>query len=88
MRPLIPLALILTLAACGQERAAPVAASAPLPLVKPVAETAPGLPDGGVKGDADDPSFWLHPDDPARSLVITAAKGAGLRVYDLQGKLV
>ncbi len=86
MRPLIPLALILTLAACGKEPAAPVAAS--LPLVKPVAETSPGLPDGGVKGDADDPSFWLHPDDPARSLVITAAKGAGLRVYDLQGKLV
>ncbi|AUN33776.1 phytase [Niveispirillum cyanobacteriorum] len=88
MRPLIPLALILMLAACGQEPAAPVAASAPLPLVKPVAETVPGLPDGGAKGDADDPSFWLHPDDPARSLVITAAKGAGLRVYDLQGKLV
>lgn len=87
MRALIPLALLLMLTACGQEKApAPVAAS--LPLVKPVAETAPGLPDGGAKGDADDPSFWLHPDDPAKSLVITAAKGAGLRVYDLSGTLV
>lgn len=87
MRALIPFALVLTLAACGQEKAAaPVAP--PLPLVKPIAETAPGLPDTAAKGDADDPAFWLHPDDPAGSLVITTAKGAGLRVYDLSGRLV
>ncbi|MBP7335477.1 phytase [Niveispirillum sp.] len=87
MRPLIPLALFLTLAACGKEPAAPVP-TASLALVKPVAETAPGLPDSAAKGDADDPSFWLHPTDPGKSLVITAVKGSGLRVYDLQGKLV
>ncbi len=87
MRPLIPLALLLTLAACGKEPAAP-APTASLALVKPVAETAPGLPDSVQTGDADDPSFWLHPTDPGKSLVITAVKGSGLRVYDLQGKLV
>lgn len=85
MRPLIPLAAaLLLLSACAKDEP-PVAA---IPLVKPVAETAPGLPDSGVKGDADDPAFWLHPDDPGKSLVITAVKGAGLRVYDLSGNLV
>lgn len=88
MRSLFPVvaAALLLLSACGRDPAAP--ATAALPLVKPVAETAPGLPDNGVKGDADDPAFWLHPSDPGKSLVITAAKGAGLRVYDLSGRLV
>lgn len=87
MRPLIAVAAtLLLLTACDKKPADPVAAA--LPLVKPAAETAPGLPDTAVKGDADDPSFWLHPSDPGKSLVITAAKGAGLRVYDLSGRLV
>lgn len=39
----------------------------------------------------DDPAIWIHPDDPARSTVITTDKGfgsqpgGGLRVYDLNG---
>ncbi|MEL6521584.1 MAG: phytase [Pseudomonadota bacterium] len=39
---------------------------------------------GGV--DPDDPAIWENPDDPAASLVITAMKEGGLRVYDLQGQ--
>lgn len=40
-------------------------------------------------GDAaDDPAIWVHPDDPAASLVIATDKQAGLAVYDMQGKVV
>lgn len=84
MKYLLPLAILLSLSACGKE--APKTTS--LPQVTASAETAPGMPDGDVKGDADDPAFWLHPADPAQSLIISAVKDAGLRVYDLNGKLV
>ena len=46
------------------------------------------LHDGSVS-DQDDMCFWLHPDDPARSTVITSDKHAGkLFVYDLAGNTV
>ena len=35
---------------------------------------------------ADDPAVWVHPHDPALSLVIGTNKKAGLEVYDLAGK--
>lgn len=35
--------------------------------------------------DADDPAIWIDPEDPGDSLVITAAKEAGIYVYDLEG---
>lgn len=38
--------------------------------------------------DADDPSVWIAPGDTAESLVITAVKNGGMRVYDLGAKLV
>lgn len=93
--PAILLAFALVIAACSKEPPptetanAPAAAgaSAVATLVAAV-ETDPGLPDTAVEGDADDPAFWLHPSDPARSLVIATGKQAGLRVYDLSGKLV
>ncbi len=38
-------------------------------------------------GDAaDDPAIWVHPTDPARSLVIGSQKKRGIEVYDLAGK--
>lgn len=37
---------------------------------------------------ADDPAIWIHPTDPAKSLVIGTDKQAGLAVYNLQGKQV
>jgi 3-phytase len=38
-------------------------------------------------GDAaDDPAIWVHPRDPARSLIVGAQKKRGLYVYDLAGK--
>ncbi len=38
-------------------------------------------------GDAaDDPAIWVHPTDPARSLVLGSQKKGGIHVYDLQGR--
>jgi 3-phytase len=37
---------------------------------------------------ADDPAIWIHPTDPARSLIIGTNKKRGLDVYDLAGKRV
>ena len=37
---------------------------------------------------ADDPAIWVHPTDPARSLIIGTDKKHGLDVYDLSGKRV
>ena len=37
---------------------------------------------------ADDPAIWVHPTDPAKSLVLGTDKKAGLNVYDMTGALV
>jgi 3-phytase len=40
-------------------------------------------------GDAaDDPAIWVHPSEPALSLVLGTQKQQGLNVYDLGGRLV
>ena len=40
-------------------------------------------------GDAaDDPAIWLHPEDPAKSIVIGSQKQRGVHVYDLDGNLL
>ena len=81
--------------------AAPVAvraeAAAPAAPVKapPTLET-PNLPEAAAAasaikipaGDADDPAVWIHPTTPADSLVVTAVKDGGMRVYDLRGRLI
>ncbi|MFH9008639.1 phytase [Streptomyces afghaniensis] len=60
-----------------------------LPTVSPVSET-PALYDdeAGGNSDADDPAIWRNVADPGRSLVIATAKEGGLRVYDLDARLV
>ncbi len=45
-------------------------------------ETAPS------PGDADDPAIWVHPRDPAKSLIIGTDKDSGLGVYTLDGAQV
>lgn len=44
-----------------------------------------------VSTDADDPALWVHPTDPARSLIIgtnkTTAPEGGLAVFGLDGKI-
>lgn len=52
---------------------------------KPVSasvETAPVVNDGDA---ADDPTVWLHPDDPAKSLILGTNKKGGLYSYTLDG---
>jgi 3-phytase len=43
-----------------------------------------------VVHDTDDPAIWVHPKDPARSLVIGTDKNAdgGLYAFDLEGRIV
>lgn len=64
-----------------------------LPVVLPSLEThtvidADEPPAGERRGDADDPAIWIHPTDPARSLVIAALKEGGMEVYNLAGEVV
>ncbi|MFF5252852.1 phytase [Streptomyces leeuwenhoekii] len=60
-----------------------------LPEVRPRVET-PALYDdeAGGNADADDPAIWRNAADPDRSLVVATAKEGGLRVYDLDARLV
>lgn len=48
--------------------------------VLPVAETAPSPADG-----ATNPAIWIHPNDPAQSLIIASDDNFGMMVYDLTG---
>lgn len=51
-------------------------------LVMASMETAPA----GASGDAaDDPAVWLHPADPAKTLILGTNKQEGLVVYNLDG---
>lgn len=63
------------------------AAEPAVPMLRPKLET-PNLPDNALESDADDPAVWLAPKVAADSLVITAVKDGGIRVYDLGGALV
>ncbi|MFF5157922.1 phytase [Streptomyces sp. NPDC000348] len=60
-----------------------------LPSITPRAET-PVLHDDdeGGNADADDPAIWRNAAAPDRSLVVATAKEGGLRVYDLDARLV
>jgi 3-phytase len=66
---------MLTLCACATDNvvATPVAASL---------ETAPMTGQGDA---ADDPAVWVHPTDPARSVILGTNKDVGVYVYGLDG---
>ena len=51
--------------------------------VAPVAATDPVAHPGDA---ADDPAIWVHPTDPARSLILGANKMDGLEVYGVDGR--
>ena len=74
--------LVLAAGACAPAPA-PVR---PLPEVMAVAQTTPV---GTANDDAaDDPAIWVHPEDPARSVILGTDKKAGLYVYDLAGAVL
>ncbi|SRR5690554_514560 len=52
------------------------------PEVSAVVETEPVLSSGDA---ADDVAIWLHPDDPAESVIVATDKDRGLVIYDLKG---
>lgn len=51
----------------------------------PVAASFETDPMTGTGDRADDPALWVHPDDPAKSLILGTNKDEGLHVYDLSG---
>jgi 3-phytase len=56
-----------------------------------VATASPSAQTEPVKtfGDAaDDPAIWVHPNDPAQSVIIGTQKKLGINVYDMSGKLL
>lgn len=81
---LVPFALMPSAAVAAEPTGG---ARSPAPrAVTARAETPPLFDDAaGGDADADDPAIWVHPQDPAASLVVATAKNAGLRVYDLAG---
>ncbi|VTU00646.1 3-phytase : 3-phytase (Myo-inositol-hexaphosphate 3-phosphohydrolase) OS=Singulisphaera acidiphila (strain ATCC BAA-1392 / DSM 18658 / VKM B-2454 / MOB10) GN=Sinac_3868 PE=4 SV=1: Phytase [Gemmataceae bacterium] len=87
----MPQRLLLAALACllglsGRARESDAAAPADLGYVakpEPRGETEPS----GAAGDTyDDPAVWVHPTDPALSLVIGSNKKGGLHVFDLAGR--
>jgi 3-phytase len=70
-------------AARSADPRSPVAPTAK--IVQPSLETRPVDNHGDA---ADDIAIWVHPRDPARSLIIGAQKKRGLEVYDLAGRRV
>ncbi len=67
-----------------------------VPTAIPTLETRPDLFDDedpaqspiDQNADADDPAIYVNATNSADSLVLTSVKNAGLRVYDLSGKLL
>lgn len=63
-----------------------VGAPETLPLeVQPIPARMETAPMTGVGDRADDPALWVHPTDPAQSLILGTNKEEGLHVYDLSG---
>ena len=60
-----------------------VAAERSLPIVTARAQTDPVAQHGDA---ADDPAIWVHPGDPAASLILGTDKKRGLGVYGLDGQ--
>ncbi len=66
--------------------ASPALAEPPaIGVAEPTLETRT-LPDNAFESDGDDPAVWIARGDKAKSLVVTAVKDGGLRVYDLKGR--
>ncbi|MCX6633871.1 MAG: phytase [Acidobacteria bacterium] len=58
---------------------------------QPSVDSRPVVSTAAVSDDADDPAVWVHPSDPARSLIIgtnkVAAPAGALVVFGLDGKI-
>ncbi len=54
------------------------------PIVQPTRETPPEFD----PADSDDPAVWIHPSNPAKSLLLTTKKFGGATVYDFDLNVV
>lgn len=84
------LVAVLAAAAVSSAALVPSAAWAQAPdinVVRPTFETKT-LRGNVDDADGDDPAVWIAPGDRGESLVVTAVKNGGIRVYDLGAKLV
>lgn len=77
-----PLNLLAAAALCVSAACATSSVVAPGNAVRPVVVTEQ------VTGDSDDPAIWIHPTDPARSLILGTDKGGFLYTFDLAGKIL
>lgn len=75
------LALLALVAACEEEDS-PGPIPAGIAHVRAAVETTPVASQDDA---ADDPAVWVHPDDPAQSLIFGTDKDAGLYAYTLDG---
>jgi myo-inositol-hexaphosphate 3-phosphohydrolase len=57
-------------------------------LETPITHDDAGAPDGLVAGESGDPAIWLHPADPARSIVAVTLKDGGLMTLDPAGTVL
>lgn len=59
------------------------------PAATPALETVQFIDDASAQypGDPDDPAIWVHPTDPAQSLVLATVKDGGMYVFDLDGQI-
>jgi 3-phytase len=91
LRPLAVLLLAGALTACERAADAPpqtAGVDEALPLVSYTLE--PSVVTERVLRDSDDPAIWVHPTDPAQSIILGTDKGdtdGGLYVFDLQGRI-
>lgn len=62
------------------------------PLHPPAIDVHPAAATQALAHDADDPAVWIHPTDPAKSLIFGTDKADGpdgsLAVFDLEGRLL
>jgi 3-phytase len=67
----------------------PPAPEAEAPAPEPsTATVAPVLSTEPVAVDSDDPAIWIHPTDPAQSLVLGTDKGGSVYVFNLNGAII
>ena len=75
-----------TLVCSSPSRSSPSGAWPLMTRPAPPRREGPDRPGPGVGDAADDPAIWIHPDDPARSLVLGTDKKGGLHAYTLDGR--
>jgi len=88
LSPNLSKAFLIALAAAGITLTAlPEASAQSIPSQITVT---PKVSTGSVNGDADDPAIWIHPTNPAKSVVIGTDKASngGLYVWDMTGKQI